>query len=75
MQYELTQIEIPKGATHFNDGYMIISFYKKEQYQHLNQVSEEYQTNTDWSWWNGKNWVKESGLRTDKMKPISELWS
>jgi len=44
----------PQGATHVSEFYGEAHYYKQVERQHLNQVSEEWSTLTDWFSWNTK---------------------
>lgn len=44
----------PYGATHVKWSYGSPHYYKRVERQHLNQVSEEWQTLTQWFWWDFK---------------------
>ena len=62
---------IPSGATHFHVFYGRTGFYKRVEYQHLNQVSEAWQTLVNWYWWDEGKWKKDTPPRL--AKPIEEL--
>ncbi len=47
-------VSAPPGTTHLSEFYGDAHYYKKVGRQHLNQVSEEWQTLTDWFVWNIK---------------------
>lgn len=49
--------DFPKGATHTADFYGQTHYYQRVDYQHLNQVSEEWQTLTKWNVWDQGSWV------------------
>ena len=62
---------IPDGATHTHEFYGVTHFFKRKEHQHLNQVSEEWQTRVAWDFWNGYKWIDAGpGLRTDKFKKL-----
>ncbi len=51
----------PSGTTHTQDFYGATHFFRRNERQHLNQVSEEWQTLTSWDFWNGSKWISVGG--------------
>ena len=47
---------IPTGATHVADFYGVTGYYKRVDFRHLNQVSEEWETRTQWKVWEREKW-------------------
>lgn len=63
----------PPGATHVHWFYGSPHYYKRTTRQHLNQVSEEWQTLTVWLYWdyNTRSWEPAgSGFSSRKLKPL-----
>jgi hypothetical protein len=44
-------MSIPAGTTHIGEFYGKINYYKRSLYDHLNQVSEEWQKREKWYYW------------------------
>lgn len=64
---------VPTGATHAHEFYGVTHYFKRIESQHLNTVSEEWQTIVRWDFWNGYRWVDGgAGIRTDKFKQLIE---
>lgn len=66
----------PYGATHVTWSYGAPLYYKSVERQHLNQVSEEWQTLTDWFFWDPKLRQWESvgtGFSSRRLKPLTRL--
>jgi hypothetical protein len=55
----MTIESIPSGATHYQDCYGRREFFRLVAYQHLNQVSEEWQTLGKWYFWTNSQWFPE----------------
>ena len=47
----------PLGATHVGEFYGTITYYKKSEYDHLNQVSEEWEARHKWYYWENEKWI------------------
>ena len=69
---------IPSDATHIHDCYGRVSYYRRSEVQHWNQVSEEIQTVVRWDYWTDLGWMDAgAGLRTDDFKKLkgTSAWS
>ena len=52
-----TETPIPTGATHLGDFYGQRRYYQRVDFNHLNQVSEEWETLTRWNVWECEKWA------------------
>lgn len=65
--------EIPKGATHVGDFYGETAYYKVVKIQHMNQVSEEWETYIDWYLWVIGEWISVGrGFSSRRLKEIQK---
>ena len=48
-------MSIPAGTTHVGEFCGKIDYYKRSPYDHLNQVSEEWEIREKWYYWDEKN--------------------
>jgi len=62
----------PYGATHFSDFYGRNQFFKRIEYQHLNQVTDELETLVRWVWWDADEW-RGVGFSDRNLKKIYQL--
>lgn len=60
-----------QGATHKGDFYGDTTYYKCASYQHLNQVSEEWQTLYKWYFWCTDKWIPVgSGFSSRRLEEL-----
>lgn len=62
----------PPNATHVRFFYSTATYYKRVEYQHLNQVSEEWQTRVKWWYWDINQWVDVGpGFSSHNLKKLN----
>jgi hypothetical protein len=59
-------MDTPEGTTHTMPFYGSTHFFKRTEYDHLNQVSEQWETLVSWSFWNGRKWVDSGPEFSDR---------
>lgn len=62
---------IPEGSTHYHVCWDQTNFYRLVKWDHLNQVSEEWQVRSRWDFWDGKKWVPETGVNSSRFVKIA----
>lgn len=63
----------PPFATHVHWFYGNPTYYRRTEFQHLNQVSEEWQTRVKWSYWdwNRREWLPAGpGFSSHRLKEL-----
>ncbi len=65
---------IPPGATHYQVVYQQLEFFKRQEVRRFNDVSEAWQTDTHWFYWNLDAWTAVgSGFSSRLCELIGDL--